>query len=117
MGLPPIPRFRAYLGASTPWLGASAAAPPHMWKEQASPCVSCYPPGKTVGRRDRPRIGAVCPFVRLVSGVSDHIIGDRPRPGPVWETARFSALPLPRLSLVYGLTSGGCHDAPQRLWP
>jgi len=55
------------------WLGASAAAPPHMWKEQASRCVSCYPPGETVGRRDRPRIGAVCPFVRLVSGGGDHI--------------------------------------------
>jgi len=40
--------------------------------------VSCYSPGRTVGRRDRPRIGAVCPFVRLVSGVGDHITGDRP---------------------------------------
>jgi hypothetical protein len=43
-----------------------------MWQEQASPYVACYPPGKTVGRRDRPRIGAVCPFVRLVSGGGDH---------------------------------------------
>jgi len=24
----------------TRWLGVSAAAPPHMWKEQANPCVS-----------------------------------------------------------------------------
>jgi len=74
-------------------LGASAATPPHMWQEQASPCVACYPPGKTVGRRDRPRIGAVCPFVRLVSGGGDHITGDRPRPDPVWETASFSVPP------------------------
>ena len=34
MGLRPIPRFRAYLGASTRLLGASAAAPPHIHKEQ-----------------------------------------------------------------------------------
>src|SRR5438093_8358461 len=58
-----------------------------MWKEQASPSVSCSPPGETVGRRDRPRIGAVCPLVRLVSGGGDHITGDRLRPAPVWETA------------------------------
>ena len=77
------------------WLGASAAAPPHMWKEQASPSVSCYPPGETVGRRDRPRIGAVCPFVRLVSGGGDHITGDRPRPDPVWETACCCIPPAP----------------------
>jgi len=57
--------------------------------------VSCYPHGQTVGRRDRPRIGAVCPLVRLVSGVGDHIIGDRPRPDPVWETADFSVTPAP----------------------
>jgi hypothetical protein len=48
-----------------------------------------------VGRRDRPRIGALCPFVRLVSGVGDHSIGDRPRPDPGWETARFSVTPAP----------------------
>jgi len=47
----------------------------------------CYPHEHTVGRRDRPRIGAMCPFVRLVSGGGDHITGDRPRPDPVWETA------------------------------
>ena len=75
-------------------LGASAAALPHMWKEQGQPPGAlCYPALDTVGRRDRPRIGAVCPFVRLVSGVSEHIIGDRPRPDPVWETARFSIPP------------------------
>src|SRR5206468_2689635 len=51
-------------------LGVSAAAPPHMWKEQASPHVACYPCGQTVGRRDRSRIGAVCPYVRLVSGAA-----------------------------------------------
>src|SRR6266567_5607484 len=105
---------------SSAWLGASAAAPPHMWKEVgqrralwailpwrglggcaashvegtgAAPGALCYPALDTVGRRDRPRIGAVCPFVRLVSGVSEHIIGDRPRPDPVWETARFSVPP------------------------
>ena len=75
-------------------LGASVAAPPHMRKEQGQPPGAlCYPVLDTVGRRDRPRIGAVCPFVRLVSGVSEHIIGDRPRPDPVWETARFSVPP------------------------
>src|SRR5205814_2978567 len=57
--------------------------------------VSCYPHGQTVGRRDRPRIGALCPLGRLVSGVGDHIIGDRPRPDPVWETAHFSVTPAP----------------------
>src|SRR5881409_2382301 len=81
--------------ACTRLLGASAAAPPHMWKEQASPRVSCSPPGETVGRRDRPRIGAVCPFVRVVSGGGDHITGDRRCPDPVWETARFSVTPAP----------------------
>ena len=30
-------------------LGVSAAAPPHMWKEQASPRVSCYPRGQDRG--------------------------------------------------------------------
>jgi predicted component of type VI protein secretion system len=80
--------------AATSLLGASAAALPHMWKEQEQPPGAlCYPALDTVGRRDRPRIGAVCPFVRLVSGVSEHIIGDRPRPDPVWETARFSVPP------------------------
>jgi hypothetical protein len=75
-------------------IGASAAAPPHMRKEQGQPLGAlCYPALDTVGRRDRPRIGAGCPFVRLVSGVSEHIIGDRPRPDPVWETARFSVPP------------------------
>ena len=37
----------------------------------------------------------MCPFVRLVSGVGDHIIGDRPRPDPGWETASFSVTPAP----------------------
>src|SRR5215813_12002109 len=84
---------RLFPVACTRLLGASAAAPPHMWQEQASPRVSCYPRGSPVGCCDRPRIGAVCPFVRLVSGVSDHITGDRPRPDPVWETASFSVPP------------------------
>src|SRR5712691_10649129 len=96
-------------------LGASAAAPPHMWKEQASPRVSCSPPGETVGRRDRPRIGAVCPLVRLVSGGGDPITGDRPRPDPVWETACFSVPPAPTAVLRWFPTSGGYHDTPQRL--
>src|SRR3989441_2560109 len=87
-----------------------------MWKEQASQRVSCYPPGRTVGRRDRPRIGAVCPFVRVVSGVGDHITGDRPRPDPVWETARFSVTPAPTAVLRLCSPSGGCHDTPQRLF-
>src|SRR5438309_11402319 len=107
------PRLRGRLAL---WLlGASAAAPPHMWKEQASPSVSCYPPGETVGRRDRPRIGAVCPFVRLVSGGGDHITGDRPRPDPVWETAYFSVPPAPTAVLHLFPATGGCHDTPQRL--
>src|SRR5438128_5006991 len=79
-----------------------------MWKEQASPRVSCYPPGETVGRRDRPRIGAVCPFVRLVSGGGDHITGDRLRPDPVWETACCFIPPAPMvLFRVCVFTSGG----------
>src|SRR5262245_890357 len=98
-------------------LGASAAVPPHMWQEQASPCVACYPPGKTVGRRDRPGIGAPCPFVRLVSGVGAHIIGDRPCPDPVGETARFSVTPAPTVSLVLFPVAGDSYDTPQRLWP
>jgi len=87
-------------------LGASAAAPPHMWQEQASPCVSCYPPGQPGGRRDRPRSGAVCPFVRLVSGGGAPITGDRPRPEPVWETAAFSVPPA----------SPGCPPAVSSSW-
>src|SRR6059036_3042525 len=98
-------------------LGASAAAPPHMWKEQASPRVSCSPPGETVGRRDRPRSGAVCPFVRLVSGGGDHIPGARLRPDPVWQTACFSVPPAPTAVLHLFPTPGGCHDTPQRLLP
>ena len=85
-------------------------------RNRDSPSVSCYPPGETVGRRDRPRIGAVCPFVRLVSGVGDHIIGDRPRPDPVWETACFSVTPAPTAVLHLCPTSGGCHDTPHRLF-
>ena len=72
-------------------LGGCAAS--HVEGTGAAPGALCYPALDTVGRRDRPRIGAVCPFVRLVSGVSDHIIGDRPRPDPVWETARLSVPP------------------------
>src|SRR6266851_1103413 len=78
--------------------------------------VSCYPPGWTVGRRDRPRIGAVCPLVRLVSGGGDHVTGDRPRPDPVWETARFSVTPAPTAVLHLCSPAGGCHDTPQRLF-
>src|SRR2546426_1059484 len=65
----------------------------HVEGAGAAPGALCYPALDIVGRRDRPRIGAVCPFVRLVSGVSEHIIGDRPRPDPVWETARLSVPP------------------------
>src|SRR5438093_10764206 len=108
---------RLFPVACTRLLGGSACAPPHMWKEQASPRVSCYPPGETVGRRDRPRIGAVCPFVRLVSGGGDHITGDRPRPDPVWETACFSVPPAPTAVLHLFPATGGCHDTPQRLCP
>jgi len=62
-----------------------------------------------VGRRDRPRMGAVCPLVRLVSGVRDHSIGDRPRPDPVWETARFGSLVI---SGVHNyLIFGTVHEA------
>src|SRR5438128_12013654 len=101
-----------------PLLGASAAAPPHMWKEQASPRVSCSPPGETVGRRDRPRIGAVCPFVRVVSGGGDHITGDRPRPDPVWETARCCIPPAPHgVAASSPYTFGDCHDTLERRVP
>jgi len=98
-------------------LGASAAAPPHMRKEQASPCVFCYRSWQPVGRRDRPRIGAVCPYVRLVSGVGDHITGDRRCPDPVWETACCSVTPAPTAVLHLFPPPGGCHDTPQRLLP
>src|SRR5262249_25424155 len=86
-------------------------------RNKASPHVLCYPHEPTVGRRDRPRIGAVCPLVRLVSGVGDHITGDRPRPDPVWETARCSVTPAPTALLPLCPSPGGCHDTPQRLFP
>src|SRR5262249_40360017 len=86
-------------------------------RNKASPHVSCYPREPTVGRRDRPRIGAVCPLVRLVSGVGDHIIGDRPRPDPVWETAGFSVTPAPTALLHLLPVTGGCHDPPQSFLP
>ena len=87
-------RDRPCIGAVCPFvrdLGGYAAS--HVEGTGAAPGALCYPALDTVGRRDRPCIGAVCPFVRLVSGVSEHIIGDRPRPDPVWETARFSVPP------------------------
>src|SRR6266540_3256668 len=95
---------------------------PRLWRltygrNRASPCVACYPRGQPVGRRDRPRIGAVCPFVRLVSGVGDHIIGDRPRPDPVWEAAGFSVTPAPPAILHLFPASGGRYDTPERLLP
>jgi len=86
-------------------------------RNRDSPSVSCYPPGETVGRRDRPRIGAMCPFVRLVSGGGDHITGDRRCPDPVWETARLSVTPAPTAILRLYPVPGGCHDTPQRLCP
>ena len=89
-----------------PLLGASAAAPGAL----------CSPALDTVGRRDRPRLGAVCPLVRLVSGGGAHLIGDRPRPDPVWETAGFSVPPAPTAVLPLCPTSGGCHDTPPRLF-
>src|SRR5688572_28302094 len=61
-------------------------------QEPAGPL--CYPSPQIVGRGDRYVIGASCPFERLVPGARDPIIGDRPRPDPVWETA--FALLLPR---------------------
>src|SRR5437016_11039706 len=73
--------------------------------------------GETVGCRDRPRIGAACPLVRLVSGGGDHITGDRPRPDPVWETAYYSVPPAPTAVLRLFPATGGCHDTPQRLCP
>src|SRR5439155_22417725 len=88
-----------------------------MWKEQARPRVSCSPPGETVGRRDRPRRGAVCPFGRLVSGGGDHITGDRPRPDPVWEPAGFSVPPAPTALLRLCPFPGDCPDTPQRRCP
>ena len=72
---------------------------------------------ETVGCRDRPRIGAACPFGRLVSGVGDPSTGDRPRPEPVWETARVPVTLAPTAGLRLLPTLGGCHDTPQRLVP
>src|SRR6266567_3983033 len=116
--LPEAAAKRRLLAVSwTPMLGASAAAPPHMRKEQASPCVFCYRRWQPVGRRDRPRIGAVCPDVRLVSGVGDHITGDRRCPDPVWETACCSVTPAPTAVLHLLPPPGDCHDTPQRLLP
>src|SRR5712691_11098776 len=88
-----------------------------MPKEQDSQRVSCSPRGPTVGRRDRPRMGAVCPLVRWVSGVGDHSMGDRPRPAPVWETARLSVTPAPTAVLRLCPTPGGCSDTPERRLP
>src|SRR5262249_60301057 len=85
-------------------------------RHKARPHVSCYPREPTVGRRDRPRIGAACPLVRLVSGVGDHIIGDRPRPDPVWETADFSVTPAPTALLhLFPVTPGFHATSPARL--
>ena len=42
----------------------------HLKGTGAAPGALCYPHLHTVGRRDRLRIGAMCPFVRLVSGVA-----------------------------------------------
>src|SRR5262249_9396074 len=81
------------------------------------PRVSCYRSWQTVGRRDRPRIGAMCPFVRLVSGGGAHITGDRRCPDPVWETACFAVTPAPTALLRLSPAPGGCHDTPQRLFP
>src|SRR5207247_4148774 len=86
-------------------------------RHRASPCVACAPRGQPVGRRDRPRIGAVCPLVRLVSGVGDHRIADRPRPAPGWETARISVTPAPTAGLRLFPTSDGSEDTPPRLFP
>src|SRR5437879_4685828 len=88
-----------------------------MWKEQASSNVSCSPPGETVGRRDRPRLGAVGPFVRWVSGGGAHLTGDRPCLEPVWETACFSVPPAPTAVLHLFPATGGCYDTPHRLCP
>jgi hypothetical protein len=96
-------------------LGGYAAT--HVEGTGAAPGALCYPALETVGRRDRPRIGAVCPFVRLVSGVGDHITGDRLRPDPVWETASFSVTPAPTAVLYLFPALGGCNDTPQRLFP
>src|SRR5712691_3554267 len=47
-------------------LGGCAAS--HVEGTGAAPGALCSSALDTVGRRDRPRMGAVCPFVRLVSG-------------------------------------------------
>src|SRR5437588_2089354 len=104
---------RCRLQANVRGLGGCAAS--HVEGTGAAPGALCYPALDTVGRRDRPRIGAVCPYVRLVSGGGDHIIGDRPRPDPVWETAHLSVTPAPTAVLRWFPTSGGFHDTPQRL--
>jgi hypothetical protein len=55
--------------------------------------------------------------VRVVSGVGDHITGDRPRPDPVWETASISVIPAPTAILYLYPAVGGYHDTAHRLFP
>ncbi len=47
------------------------------------------------GGRDRERMGAVCPVVRLVPGSRGGTTGDRLPPEPVWQRASSSLRPRP----------------------
>jgi transposase len=49
-----------------------------------------------VGGRDRERLGALCPSVRLVPGARGDTTGDRGPPAPVSQRASISLLPRPR---------------------
>jgi hypothetical protein len=96
--------------------GFGGCAATHVEGTGAAPGALCYPALETVGRRDRPRIGALCPLVRLVSGVGDHITGDRPCPDPVWETANISVTPAPTAVLDAVPYFRRLYDTPQRLF-
>jgi hypothetical protein len=88
-----------------------------MRKEQGQPARFVLSSRVSRGRRDRPHSGAACPLVRLVSGVGDHSMGDRPRPDPVGETARLSVTPAPTAVLRLCLALRGCYDTPYSRWP
>src|SRR5262245_46965658 len=47
------------------------------------------------GRGDRLDLGASCPSVSMVPGVSDHNTGDTLRRDPAWETASVPVAPAP----------------------
>jgi hypothetical protein len=69
--------------------------------------VSCYRLSEAPSRGDRMRIGASCPFVRLIPGAGDHLTGARPCPDPVWETASVPVAPALTAAIALPGRSGG----------